>query len=256
MRDGLDKAVRGEPRAGRWLIIPYAHRVFRPSAPPSMDLVPKLSILADAAKYDASCASSGARGRTSTAARPASGSTTGMGICHSYAPDGRCISLLKILLTNFCLYDCQLLRQPALERRPARALHGRRGRHAHARLLPAQLHRGTVPVVGHHPIPGLHDGAAGARGADAARGARLPRLHPSEDDPRRRRASHRRGRRATPTASRSTSSCPPAKASPRSRRRRTCTRSSWRWAASARAATRRRPSRGRRASRPPARARR
>ena len=61
-----------------------------------------LSILADAAKYDASCASSGAGGRTSSA-----GSTTGMGICHSYAPDGRCISLLKLLLTNFCLYDCQ-----------------------------------------------------------------------------------------------------------------------------------------------------
>ncbi len=71
-----------------------------------MELARKLSILADAAKYDASCASSGAGGRTSSAAGGL-GSTTGMGICHSYAPDGRCISLLKLLLTNFCLYDCQ-----------------------------------------------------------------------------------------------------------------------------------------------------
>jgi putative DNA modification/repair radical SAM protein len=71
-----------------------------------MDLVRKISILADAAKYDASCASSGAPGRRSTG-ESGLGSTTGMGICHSYAPDGRCISLLKLLLTNFCLYDCQ-----------------------------------------------------------------------------------------------------------------------------------------------------
>ena len=70
-----------------------------------MDLLAKLEILADAAKYDASCASSGAEARAP--ARPkAIGSTEGMGICHSYAPDGRCISLLKILLTNFCTYEC------------------------------------------------------------------------------------------------------------------------------------------------------
>ena len=65
----------------------------------------KLAILADAAKYDASCASSGAPKRDSLGGRGV-GSTTGMGICHSYAPDGRCISLLKILLTNFCMFDC------------------------------------------------------------------------------------------------------------------------------------------------------
>jgi len=67
-------------------------------------VVDKLRILADAAKYDASCASSGAPKRT---ARPGGiGSTTGSGICHSYTPDGRCVSLLKILLTNYCLFDC------------------------------------------------------------------------------------------------------------------------------------------------------
>ncbi|MBU1353086.1 MAG: putative DNA modification/repair radical SAM protein [Gammaproteobacteria bacterium] len=70
-----------------------------------MNLQSKLAILADAAKYDASCASSGAAPRDSVGGR-GMGSTEGMGICHSYAPDGRCISLLKILLTNFCQYDC------------------------------------------------------------------------------------------------------------------------------------------------------
>jgi putative DNA modification/repair radical SAM protein len=65
----------------------------------------KLAILADAAKYDASCASSGTTKRSSVGGRGI-GSTEGSGICHSYAPDGRCISLLKILLTNFCVYDC------------------------------------------------------------------------------------------------------------------------------------------------------
>jgi len=70
-----------------------------------VELPEKLAILADAAKYDASCASSG--GPKRAAGRGAGmGSTTGMGICHSYTPDGRCVSLLKILLTNFCLYDC------------------------------------------------------------------------------------------------------------------------------------------------------
>ncbi|MBG6073976.1 putative DNA modification/repair radical SAM protein [Polaromonas sp. CG_23.6] len=65
----------------------------------------KLAILADAAKYDASCASSGTGKRNSIGGQGI-GSTEGSGICHSYAPDGRCISLLKILLTNFCTYDC------------------------------------------------------------------------------------------------------------------------------------------------------
>jgi putative DNA modification/repair radical SAM protein len=73
------------------------------SAPSIRD---RLAILSDAAKYDASCASSGAAKRNSMKSGGI-GSTEGMGICHSYAPDGRCISLLKILLTNFCIYDCR-----------------------------------------------------------------------------------------------------------------------------------------------------
>ena len=70
-----------------------------------MELQRKLAVLADAAKYDASCSSSGTSKRNSIGGRGI-GSTEGSGICHSYAPDGRCISLLKILLTNYCLYDC------------------------------------------------------------------------------------------------------------------------------------------------------
>ncbi|MDB6078460.1 MAG: Radical domain protein [Akkermansiaceae bacterium] len=70
-----------------------------------MSVSEKLAILADAAKYDASCASSGANQRDSRDGKGV-GSAGGSGICHSYAPDGRCISLLKVLLTNSCIYDC------------------------------------------------------------------------------------------------------------------------------------------------------
>ena len=70
-----------------------------------MELSAKLAILADAAKYDASCSSSGGNRRDSRGTGGI-GSNEGMGICHAYAPDGRCISLLKILLTNFCIFDC------------------------------------------------------------------------------------------------------------------------------------------------------
>ncbi|HET7754630.1 MAG TPA: putative DNA modification/repair radical SAM protein [Anaeromyxobacteraceae bacterium] len=69
-----------------------------------MDRLSKLQVLAGAAKYDASCASSGSN-------RPAQkggvGNGASCGVCHSFTPDGRCVSLLKILLTNACIYDCQ-----------------------------------------------------------------------------------------------------------------------------------------------------
>lgn len=66
-------------------------------------ILEKLNILADAAKYDVSCASSGT---SRPAAKGGIGTATGWGICHSFTPDGRCISLFKILLTNHCIYDC------------------------------------------------------------------------------------------------------------------------------------------------------
>jgi putative DNA modification/repair radical SAM protein len=69
-----------------------------------MDMSKKLFILADAAKYDASCASSGSK---KTRPGKGLGTTEGMGICHSYTPDGRCVSLLKILFTNYCIFDCK-----------------------------------------------------------------------------------------------------------------------------------------------------
>ena len=68
-----------------------------------MDLMEKLTILADSAKYDAACTSSGAD-------RPRSGgmgNTLPAGCCHSFSADGRCVSLLKVLMTNFCIYDCK-----------------------------------------------------------------------------------------------------------------------------------------------------
>ncbi|HSA86487.1 MAG TPA: putative DNA modification/repair radical SAM protein [Nitrospira sp.] len=68
------------------------------------DLNAKLRILSDAAKYDASCAASESQ-RPSTAT--GLGSLSGAGICHSFTPDGRCVSLLKLLLTNHCVYDCR-----------------------------------------------------------------------------------------------------------------------------------------------------
>jgi len=68
-----------------------------------VEIKQKLRILADAAKYDASCASSGSK---RARAEGGLGNSTGVGICHSYTPDGRCVSLLKLLLTNYCIYDC------------------------------------------------------------------------------------------------------------------------------------------------------
>lgn len=68
-----------------------------------MELKEKLKILADSAKYDASCSSSGSKRKSSGGI----GNTAFSGICHSFASDGRCISLLKILMTNCCIFDCK-----------------------------------------------------------------------------------------------------------------------------------------------------
>lgn len=69
-----------------------------------MDLFDKLKILTDAAKYDVACTSSGV---DRSAARGGIGSAEACGICHTFAPDGRCVSLLKVLMTNRCAYDCR-----------------------------------------------------------------------------------------------------------------------------------------------------
>lgn len=97
--DGLPPRCCAAPRQVRGLL---ARSFVTDSS--VVELRRKLTILADAAKYDASCASSGSHRPTPSGGL---GNTNGMGICHSYTPDGRCVSLLKILLTNSCCYDCQ-----------------------------------------------------------------------------------------------------------------------------------------------------
>ena len=69
-----------------------------------MDLFAKLELLTDSAKYDVACTSSGV---DRTAKRGQTGSAASGGCCHSFAADGRCISLLKVLLTNHCIFDCK-----------------------------------------------------------------------------------------------------------------------------------------------------
>ena len=68
-----------------------------------MDLMTKLEILADAAKYDVACTSSGS---SRAAQKGKLGNALSSGLCHSFTPDGRCVSLLKVLMTNVCIYDC------------------------------------------------------------------------------------------------------------------------------------------------------
>jgi putative DNA modification/repair radical SAM protein len=108
----------------------------------ALDLREKLAILADAAKYDASCASSGTAKRDSRGGG-GMGSSEGMGICHAYAPDGRCISLLKILLTNSCIFDCHycINRKSSNVRR--------------ARFTPAEVVRLTLDFYKRNYIEGL-----------------------------------------------------------------------------------------------------
>lgn len=117
-----------------------------------MELRRKLAILADAAKYDASCASSGARRKT-----PAGGlgNGEGMGICHSYTPDGRCVSLLKILLTNECIYDCQYCINRATSSAPR------------ARFTPEEVIRLTLEFYRRNYIEGLFLSSGVIRSVDA-----------------------------------------------------------------------------------------
>ena len=173
-----------------------------------LDVQQKLAILADAAKYDASCASSGTKKRDSLGGKGI-GSTEGMGICHAYAPDGRCISLLKILLTNACIFDCHycINRKSSNVRR--------------ARFTAEEVVRLTLAFYRRNYIEGLFLSSGIIRSPDytmerivevarsSARGPRFPRLHPSQDHPRRRSGAGPPGRAPSPTGSRSTSSCRP-----------------------------------------------
>jgi putative DNA modification/repair radical SAM protein len=117
-----------------------------------MDVRSKLAILADAAKYDASCASSGAKERRAGA--KGIGSTEGSGICHSYTPDGRCVSLLKILLTNYCIYDC------------AYCINRRSSGVRRARFTPDEVVRLTLEFYKRNYIEGLFLSSGIIRGPD------------------------------------------------------------------------------------------
>jgi putative DNA modification/repair radical SAM protein len=114
-------------------------------------LATKLRILADAAKYDVSCASSGAPKRA--AGKDGLGSTSN-GICHAYTPDGRCVSLLKILLTNYCLYDC------------AYCINRRSSNVRRARFSVAEVVRLTIAFYKRNYIEGLFLSSGIIRNAD------------------------------------------------------------------------------------------
>ncbi|MCG1054738.1 putative DNA modification/repair radical SAM protein [Mycetohabitans sp. B5] len=118
-----------------------------------MELLKKLEILADAAKYDASCASSGTPERD-TQAHAGLGASVNAGICHSYTPDGRCVSLLKILLTNFCQYDCQY----CVNRRSSNV--------PRARFLPQEVVNLTMDFYRRNYIDGLFLSSGVIRSAD------------------------------------------------------------------------------------------
>ncbi|SKA96751.1 putative DNA modification/repair radical SAM protein [Prosthecobacter debontii] len=113
----------------------------------------KLEILADAAKYDASCASSGAARKDSRGSQGV-GSTGGMGICHSFTPDGRCVSLLKVLLTNVCLYDCHY----CINRRSSNV--------QRARFSPEEVVKLTLDFYKRNYIEGLFLSSGIVRSAD------------------------------------------------------------------------------------------
>ncbi len=118
-----------------------------------MELIRKLEILADAAKYDASCASSGAARKDSRGSTGV-GSTGGVGICHSYTPDGRCVSLLKLLLTNNCIYDCHY----CINRRSSNV--------RRARFTPEEVVRITLDFYKRNYIEGLFLSSGIIRSAD------------------------------------------------------------------------------------------
>ena len=136
-----------------------------------LDVQQKLEILADAAKYDASCASSGSVKRTSAGGKGIGSTDQGMGICHAYAPDGRCISLLKILLTNSCIFDCHY----CINRKSSNVRRARFTAQEVVNLTIAFYKRnyieGAVPFLRHHPLLQLHHGADRRGRAEPARGS-------------------------------------------------------------------------------------
>ncbi|MFQ9916818.1 MAG: putative DNA modification/repair radical SAM protein [Flavonifractor plautii] len=173
-----------------------------------MELLDKLTILADAAKYDAACTSSG----LDRAGRPGGlGSTLAAGCCHSFSADGRCISLLKVLLTNRCVYDC------------AYCVNRRSSDVRRAAFTPRELAELTIGFYRRNYIEGLFLSSAVWGGPDRTTEAMIEALRllreeygfrgyihakaiPGADPP------HPAAGPARPTACPSTSSCPARRA--------------------------------------------
>ena len=110
-----------------------------------MSIYEKLNILSDAAKYDVACTSSGTKRKGDGSGI---GNCTQCGICHSFSADGRCISLLKILFTNECIFDCKYCVNIALGHKGYRDSHYKEGRLTRAgdfrfglRVFPSNLKR-------------------------------------------------------------------------------------------------------------------
>lgn len=104
-----------------------------------MDVLEKLSILTDAAKYDAACTSSGVR-RGSRPGMIGNTSSSIAGCCHSFSADGRCITLLKVLMTNVCTFDCRYCVNRRSQRYAASRVYAAGAGGADHRLLPAELY--------------------------------------------------------------------------------------------------------------------
>ena len=117
----------------------------------------KLKILSAAAKYDAACTSSGVDRKS---APDGIGNSTACGICHSFAADGRCISLLKVLFSNACAYNCQYCVNRCTNDAPPGFLHPPGAGGSDHPVLPAQLYRRAVFKLRHPAESGLHLRAA------------------------------------------------------------------------------------------------
>ena len=153
-----------------------------------MDVADKLEILADAAKYDVACTSSGI---DRDAQKGKMGNTLAAGICHSFSADGRCITLLKVLMTNVCVYDCAYCVNRASNEVPRIAFKPRELADLTIAFYRRNYTEGLFLQLRRHPQPRLHHRAHGPDAVHPAPRIRLPRLHPREGRARHLACAHR-----------------------------------------------------------------
>ena len=172
-----------------------ARRAASVHADNGMELLDKLSVLADAAKYDAACTSSGAK-RGFEHGKIGCTSSGVMGCCHSFSADGRCITLLKVLLSNDCMYDCKY------------CVNRRTNETRRATFTPEELAELTIQFYRRNYIEGLFLSSGVLRSPDYTTelmiralvhpAPRIPlqRLHPRQGHPRRLAGAGRAARAA------------------------------------------------------------